>query len=89
MEKDDNKRLTALVDQISLENRMSEEERREKDYEAAKNEFERLVSNCVEHKVLWTTLFNKRELNQQPNEKIIDAFKNVWGIDMKVRMKNL
>ena len=64
---------TAPVDQPGLKNRISEEERRKQDTETEKNVFGRVIPNWIEHKVPWTKLFNKRELNQRPNETRIDV----------------
>ena len=47
---------------------MSEEEKRQQDAEAAKDEFKRVIENLIESKVPWTKLFNKTELNQGRNE---------------------
>ena len=68
---------------------MSEEERREQDTEAAKDEFERVIENLIESKVPWTKLFNKTELNQGRNETKMDAYENLWGINTKTLIEHL
>ena len=71
---------TAPADQLALENRMLEEDRRAQDAAVAKNEYDMVIENWTEHKVPRTKRFTKRELN-----RMLTEFDNEIKITLKGR----
>ena len=56
---------------------------------ASRHEYERVSANWIEHKVPWSELYNKRELNLKHNESTIDVYDNLWGMSVKTIMDHL
>ena len=62
---------------------MSEVEKRSLDTVSARRECERGSANLIECKVPRRNIYNKRELNSQPNETTVDSHDHLWGTCMK------
>ena len=77
-----------LLDASALENLMLEEDQRVLDAESARNECGGAVENWIVHKVPWSNIYEKIDLNLKPNENIIDDHDNLWGTNVKTLMEN-
>ena len=62
---------------------ISEAEKRSSYSVATRNEHEKVTANLIECEVLWSKLYNKRELNIKNNGSSIDVYDNLWVINVK------